>query len=803
MAKSSRSSRSPRPKSTLRNSRATVSGPAEPDASGVGNIVAEKAAGAQEVASAFAFNLNKAAEYDPHAALAPPQGESVTPADPIVGASTVRELNGSEKVGSGGPTIGQNSTVGPLDRVRVDSTKRALTTNQGVRIGDNQSSLKAGLRGPTLLEDFILREKITHFDHERIPERIVHARGSAAHGYFECTKALSEYTRASLFAEVGKQTPVFVRFSTVLGERGSTDTARDVRGFAVKFYTDEGNWDLVGNNIPVFFIQDAMKFPDLVHAAKPEPHFAMPQAASAHDTFWDFASLMPEITHMLMWAMSDRAIPRSYRTMQGFGVHTYRLVNARNESHFVKFHWSPKAGTHSLVWDEAVKISGADSDFHRRDLWEAIEAGAYPEYELGLQIFTEEQAEGFTFDVLDATKIVPEELVPIVPVGRLVLNRNPDNFFAETEQVAFCVAHVVPGLDFSNDPLLAGRIHSYVDTQISRLGGPNFHEIPINAPIAQVHNNQRDGMHRQAIHRGKVSYEPNSLGGGCPFQAGVAGFVSFPEPRDENDHKVRGKAERFADHYTQATLFWNSQTDVEKQHIINAFRFELSRVQVPAVRERMVSGLMNVASELAQAVAEGLGISDMPAPMPKVMTRDVKPEVSVSPALSLFARPGDGSIRTRRVAILVADGCNGEALAELADRLTNACAVPRFVSTALGSIQPASGDAIEIDVSLEAAPAVLYDAVVLPDGTDAINTLRADGRILEFIKDQYRHCKPILAAGAGKQLLDACAIEASLPNGEPDPGLIVATDVGAATDDFIAAIAKHRHFGRETDPPRV
>ena len=588
----------------------------------------KKAAATQEVASAFAFNPTKAAEYDPAAALTPLEGASVRPADPIAGASTVSELNGSDKVGSGGPNIGQNPTAGPLDRVRVDSTDRAITTNQGVPVGDNQNSLKAGLRGPTLLEDFILREKITHFDHERIPERIVHARGSAAHGYFECTKALTEFTRASLFAEVGKQTPVFVRFSTVLGERGSTDTARDVRGFAVKFYTDEGNWDLVGNNIPVFFIQDAMKFPDLVHAAKPEPHFAMPQAGSAHDTFWDFASLMPEITHMLMWAMSDRAIPRSYRTMQGFGVHTYRLVNDQGASHFVKFHWSPKAGTHSLVWDEAVKISGADSDFHRRDLWEAIEAGAYPEYELGLQIFTEEQAEGFTFDVLDATKIVPEELVPIVPVGRMVLNRNPDNFFAETEQVAFCVAHVVPGIDFSNDPLLAGRIHSYVDTQISRLGGPNFHEIPINAPIAQVHNNQRDGMHRQAIHRGRVSYEPNSLGGGCPFQAGAAGFVSFPDRREEGDHKVRGKAERFADHYTQATLFWNSQTDVEKQHIINAFRFELSRVQTPAVRERMVSGLMNVAAELAKPVAAGLGIRELPTPMPKVMTRDVTPEVA-------------------------------------------------------------------------------------------------------------------------------------------------------------------------------
>jgi catalase len=754
------------------------------------------------VSASFTFNPNKAAEYDPDAALAPPKGASVKPLDPIAGASTVSEVNGSDKVGSGGPTIGRNPTVGPLDRVRVDSTGRQLTTNQGVPIGDNQSSLKAGLRGPTLLEDFILREKITHFDHERIPERIVHARGSAAHGFFECTKALGEFTRASLFAEVGKQTPVFVRFSTVLGERGSTDTARDVRGFAVKFYTDEGNWDLVGNNIPVFFIQDAMKFPDLVHAAKPEPHFAMPQAGSAHDTFWDFASLMPEITHMLMWAMSDRAIPRSYRTMQGFGVHTYRLVNERGESRFVKFHWSPRAGTHSLVWDEAVKISGADSDFHRRDLWEAIEAGAYPEYELGLQIFTEEQAEAFSFDVLDATKIVPEELVPVVPVGRMVLNRNPDNFFAETEQVAFCVAHVVPGVDFSNDPLLAGRIHSYVDTQISRLGGPNFHEIPINAPIAQAHNNQRDGMHRQAIHRGRVSYEPNSLGGGCPFQAGVSGFVSLPEGRDDGDHKVRGKAERFADHYTQATLFWNSQTDVEKQHIINAFRFELSRVQVPAVRERMVSGLRNVAAELAESVATGLGMREMPPPMPKV-GRDVTPEVSASPALSLFARPGDGSIRTRRIAIIVADGCDGAAVTALADRLTDEGAVPRFVSTKLGSVQPASGDAIEVDVSLEAAPAVLYDALVLPDGAEAVDALRADGRAVEFVKDQYRHCKPILVLGASSDLIAACGIDPVLPNGRPDPGLIVATGDGAAADDFIAAVAKHRHFARETDPPRV
>ena len=802
MAKSSKSSKAGKAKSTVRNSRTTISGPARTDASGTSDVLSEKLAGTQDLASSFAFNRNKPAEYDPEAMLALPEGASAKPADPIVGASTVTELNSSEKTGSGAP-IGRNPTVGSLDRVRVDSTDRELTTNQGVPVADNQNSLKAGLRGPTLLEDFILREKITHFDHERIPERIVHARGSAAHGYFECTKALTDFTRASVFSEVGKQTPVFVRFSTVVGERGSTDTARDVRGFAVKFYTDEGNWDLVGNNIPVFFIQDAMKFPDLVHAVKPEPHFAMPQASSAHDTFWDFAGLMPEITHMLMWVMSDRAIPRSYRTMQGFGVNTYRLVNADGQSVFVKFHWNPAAGTHSLVWDEAVKISGADSDFHRRDLWEAIEGGAYPEYELGLQIITEEQADSFSFDVLDATKIVPEELVPVTPVGRLVLNRNPDNFFAETEQVAFCVAHVVPGIDFSNDPLLAGRIHSYVDTQISRLGGPNFHEIPINSPLAQVHNNQREGMHRQAIHRGRVAYEPNSLGGGCPFQAGMTGFVSFPEPREQDDHKVRGKPERFADHYAQATLFWNSQSDVEKQHIVNAFRFELSRVQTPAVRERMVSGLMNVAPELAEAVARGLGMRDLPPPMPKVMAEEVASEVAKSPSLSLFARPGDGSIRARRIAILVADGFEDAPLNALVERLTREGAVARFVAPTLGIVQSVGGDPIEADVSLEATPAVLYDAVALPDGADAVSELRSNGRTLEFLKDQYRHCKPILVAGASRALLDACGIATNLPDGKPDPGLVVASDSNTAIGQFIAAIAKHRHFARETDPPRV
>jgi catalase len=594
---------------------------------------------------------------------------------------------------------------------------------------------------------------------------------------------------------------VFVRFSTVIGERGSADTVRDVRGFAVKFYTDEGNWDLVGNNIPVFFIQDAMKFPDLVHAAKPEPHFAVPQASTAHDTFWDFISLMPESTHMILWAMSDRAIPRSYRMMQGFGVHTFRLVNENGESRFVKFHWRPLAGTHSLDWDEAVKIAGADADYHRRDLWEAIESGAYPEYEFGMQIFSEEEAAKFSFDVLDSTKIVPEELVPIVPVGKMVLNRNPDNFFAETEQVAFCAAHIVPGLDFSNDPLLAGRIHSYQDTQISRLGGPNFHEIPINAPVAPTHNNQREGMHRQAINRGRVAYEPNSLGGGCPFQAGTAGFTSFPEPLIGD--QVRAKPERFADHYTQATLFWNSQTAVEKAHIIRAFRFELSRAQVPAVRERVVAMLANVADDLAANVAQGLGMP-VPTALPKVIEKPPVPEIKESPALSLFARPGDGSISTRKIAILVANGVTGD-LKALHDGLAAQGAIPRFVGARLGSVVTADENPIEVDATLESVPAVLYDALVVPSGRVAIKTLGNLGQAAEFVKEQYRHCKPILVLGAGQDLLENVGVPLTLSNGDPDPGLLKFPDenMDSALGEFIKAIAKHRHFARETDPPPV
>ncbi len=783
----------------------TVSGPTANATTPTRDDNAAKMEGTNTLSTAIEANTNKPFEYGREGALTPRQGEAFVPNDPIVGASTVTESQESDKVGSGGATVGTNRTIRPLDDVRADGSGQRLTTNQGVPLSDNQHSLKAGLRGPTLLEDFILREKITHFDHERIPERIVHARGSAAHGYFECYAPLDQYTQASVFSEAGKQTPVFVRFSTVLGERGSTDTARDARGFAVKFYTDEGNWDLVGNNMPVFFIQDAMKFPDLVHAAKPEPHNAMPQAGSAHDTFWDFASLMPEITHMLMWAMSDRGIPRSYRMMQGFGVHTFRLVNANGDAHFVKFHWTPKAGTHALLWDEAVKISGADSDFHRRDLWEAIEAGEGPEYELGLQIFTEKDADGFSFDVLDPTKIVPEELVPVVPVGKMILNRNPDNFFAETEQVAFCTAHIVPGIDFSNDPLLAGRIHSYVDTQISRLGGPNFHEIPINAPLAQVHNNQRDGMHRQAIHRGRVSYEPNSLGGGCPFQAGEAGFVTYAPPTEPEPSKVRGNPEKFADHYTQARLFWNSQTPVEQSHIASAFTFELTRVQVPAIRERIVAGLLNVDQTLAEAVADGLGISPLPEPLPKAAPVDVVPEVTTSPALSMTARPGDGRIATRRVAILVADGVNSAGVAAVAARLREEGAVPRVLAPRLGKVATSDGDFLEADGTVAAMPSVLFDAVAVAGGDKAVQVLLADGRVPEFLKDQYRHCKPMLMLGNSAELLNAAGIPPVLVTGDPDPGLIMGDDDGNvdALDAFVRAVARHRVFERETDPPVV
>jgi catalase len=793
------------PSALSSSAQSTIAGPAVDDAPRrSANPLIEKMRGTQNLVSKLPFNSNKPGEYGALTVEADP-GQSAEPDGPSVTASTLTEVIDSPKTGKGKPALGANPTNGPLDRVRVDSSGQVLTTNQGVPVADNQHSLKVGLRGPALLEDFILREKITHFDHERIPERVVHARGSAAHGFFECYEPLSDITAASLFSESGKRTPVFVRFSTVIGERGSADTARDVRGFAVKFYTDQGNWDLVGNNIPVFFIQDAMKFPDLVHAAKPEPHFAIPQASTAHDNFWDFVSLMPESAHMLMWVMSDRAIPRSYRMMQGFGVHSFRFVTADGESTFVKFHWRPLAGTHSLDWDEAVKIAGADPDFHRRDLWEAIEAGAFPEYELGVQLFSEADAERYSFDILDATKLIPEELVPVRPIGRMVLNRNPDNFFSETEQVAFCTAHIVPGLDFSNDPLLAGRIHSYIDTQITRLGGPNFHEIPINAPVVEVHNNQREGFHRQTINRGRVDFEPNSLAGGCPFQAGkMNGFTSFPQPIEGD--KVRGKPERFADHYSQATLFYNSQTPIEQAHIQRAFRFELTRVQTPAVRERVVALLANVDRDLAGGLAKDLGMPEVPPALPRVLDTPMRAEVETSPALSLFARPGEVGIATRRVAIVVADGTDLATATSIHATLTKQGAVPRYVGVRLGMVTAEDGGTLPVEVTLEAMPSVLFDALVLPGGRAASETLGNVGHALEYIKDQFRHCKPILALGTAADLLENAGVPAKLMNGEDDPGLIIERDeeqVDTAVDAFITALAAHRHFARAMDPPGV
>ena len=773
----------------------TDSGPAAPPAPDTGSPAMKRAAAVAATAQAQPQHANKADEYGEAGARCPYRGAQVAPPDDSVGASSLSERERNAKTGEPAEA-GVNAVDGQLGRVRADGQGQALTTNQGVAVSDNQHSLKAGLRGPALLKDFILREKITHFDHERIPERIVHARGSAAHGYFECYEPLTDLTRASLFAEQGKRTPVFVRFSTVAGERGSKDTARDVRGFAVKFYTDEGNWDLVGNNMPVFFIQDAMKFPDLVHAVKPEPHHGMPQAASAHDTFWDFVSLMPESTHMLMWLMSDRAIPRSYRMMQGFGVHTFRFVNARGESRLVKFHWNPLQGTHSQVWDEAVKVSGADPDFHRRDLWEAIDAGHGPQWELGVQVFTEEEAERFSFDVLDATKIVPEELVPVRPIGRMVLDRNPDNFFAETEQVAFCAAHVVPGVDFTNDPLLAGRIHSYVDTQISRLGGPNFHEIPINAPLAPVHNNQRDGMHRQAVHRGRVAYEPNSLAGGCPFQAGMEGYVSFPEPVGGDE--LRGHPEKFAEHYNQASLFYHSQVDWERRHLASAFAFELSKVTVAAVRQRMVASLRNVSDELAQSVADRLGMA-LPEPMPRAVRQVPRPEVEQSPSLSLTARPGQAGVATRKIAILVAEGVDGAAVSAVAQALIQAGAVVRLVGQRIGPVATAEGDALDADASLDNQPSAVFDGAVVPGGGTAVDRWRQDGRALEFVRDTYRHGKTLLAMGEGADLLEAAGIDPAWR----DDGLVVDQAPAQAAKLFIDSLARHRHPERETSPPRV
>ncbi|WP_148715383.1 catalase HPII [Chitinolyticbacter meiyuanensis] len=666
----------------------------------------------------------------------------------------------------------------------------ALSTNQGARIADNQNSLRAGTRGPTLLEDFVLREKITHFDHERIPERVVHARGEAAHGVFQVYESLADLTCAGFLQDPAKQTPVFVRFSTVAGSRGSADTVRDVRGFAVKFYTDEGVFDLVGNNIPVFFIQDAIKFPDLVHALKPEPDSEMPQAASAHDTFWDFISLMPESTHMILWLMSDRAIPRSHRMMEGFGVHTFRLVNASGHARFVKFHWKPVLGIHALAWDEAQKLAGHDADFHRRDLWEAIQAGDYPEWELGLQIVEEADADRLGFDLLDATKLIPENLVPVRRVGRLTLNRNPDNFFAETEQVAFHPGNLVPGIDFTADPLLQGRLFSYLDTQLLRLGGPNFHEIPINRGICPFHNNQRDGFKRHAIATGRVAYEPNSLADGAPHEVApeAGGFHSVPEPL--NSPKLRIRSASFGEHFEQARLFWISQSGIEQDHIVEAFTFELGKVTVPAVRERMVKVLETVDAALAQRVAEGLGLVAGGKPPAQTAT-----PLQPSPELSMIGS-GDGSIRTRKVAILVADGVDDAALDAVRRALETGGAHALLIAARLGTFTAASGATLQVDHTFATMPSVAFDAVFVPGG--AVETLSNSGEAVYYLLEAYKHGKAIAATGEAVDLFDEIGI---LPDdcGGSLNGVVCQCDgatLETVAERFIAAIARHRFWQR-------
>jgi catalase len=706
-----------------------------------------------------------------------------------------------------------------LEQFREDGAGEYLTTNQGARINDDQNSLKAGARGPSLLEDFHFREKMTHFDHERIPERVVHARGAAAHGYFQVYESMAPYTKAKFLQDPSVKTPVFVRFSTVVGSRGATDLARDVRGFAVKFYTEEGNYDLVGNNIPVFFIQDAIKFPDLVHAIKPEPHREIPQGASAHDTFWDFVSLMPESMHMLMWLMSDRAIPRSLRMMEGFGVHSFRFINAEGKARFVKFHWKPLLGVHSVLWDEAQKISGQDPDFHRRDLWEAIENGDYPEWEFGVQLVEEADEHAFDFDLLDATKIIPEEVVPVKRIGKLTLNRNPDNFFAETEQVAFHPGHIVPGIDFTSDPLLQGRLFSYTDTQLIRLGGPNFHEIPINRPVAPLHNHQRDGYMRQTINRGRASYEPNSLGGGCPMQAkaDMGGFVSYAEKLE--GYKVRGRSASFFDHFSQAALFWNSQSDPEKEHLVQAFCFELGKVEVPDIRKRMVGLLAHVDDTLADRVAQGLGLSvptklDKPLNMSvpadgdvkQFQPKPVKKPAGHSAALSMASTVKD-SVKTRRVAILAADGVGDAELSAITQALTAVGAQAKVVAPRLGALKSASGAEINIDFSLLTAGSVLFDAVYVPGGERSVEALKAEANALHFINEAYKHCKTIAATGAGVELLRASylgtepILEPSAGGNQlvPNEGVIIGRDaeVGNVAAEFIHAIARHRHWHRE------
>ena len=678
-------------------------------------------------------------------------------------------------------TMRQADVRGSGDEIQqqADASHPLMTTAQGIPVADNQNSLKAGPRGPTLLEDFILREKITHFDHERIPERIVHARGSGAHGYFELTKSLSRFTSAEILSKTGVRTPVFCRFSTVAGGAGSVDTPRDVRGFAVKFYTQQGNWDLVGNNVPVFFIQDAMKFPDLVHSVKMEPDRAYPQAGSAHDTFWDFISFTPEAFHMIMWAMSDRTIPRSLRTMEGFGVHSFRLLDAKGNSTFVKFHWRPKLGLQSTVWDEAVKLQAADNDFHRRDLFEAIQSGNAPEWELAVQLFTEEQAAQFPYDHLDPTKLIPEETIPLQVIGRMVLDRWPDNFFAETEQVAFCPANLVPGIDFSNDPLLQGRLFSYLDTQLSRLGGPNFHQIPINAPKCPFANHQRDGHMQMEIPKGRVNYEPSSLQGDSPRASASAGFRSFQEPLE--NAKVRLRPESFADHYSQARLFYRSQSRIEQAHIASALVFELSKVETAHVREAVVGHLRHIDADLAARVADGLGLEAMPpAPPCKVAPQDLP----LSPALRIIDRMKP-TLQGRCVGILIDDGSDAAALKALRKAAEKDGATVKIVAPKIGGATLSDGKREKADGQLAGTPSMVFDAVALLLSTEAGKALAQEAAAVDWVRDAFGHLKAIAHDAGAKAVLEAGKIKA-------DEGVVAASDSAG----FIKA-ARTRQWARE------
>ncbi|WP_151748255.1 catalase HPII [Acinetobacter lactucae] len=673
-----------------------------------------------------------------------------------------------------------------LDSVRDDATKEALTTNQGVKIADNENSLRAGIRGSTLLEDFILREKITHFDHERIPERIVHARGVGAHGYFQAYEGNERLTKAGFLTDPSIQTPIFVRFSTVQGPRGSADTVRDIRGFAIKFYTQEGNFDLVGNNAPVFFVQDGIKFPDFVHAVKPEPDTEIPTGASAHDTFWDFVSLVPESAHAVIWAMSDRAIPRNLRSIQGFGVHTFRLINAEGKSHFVKFHWTPKQGLSALVWDEAQKLAGKDPDFHRRDLYEAIENGVYPEWELGVQIVEEEDEMNFDFDLLDPTKIIPEELVPVTPIGRFVLNRNVDNFFAETEQVAFCPGHIVPGIDFTNDPLLQARLFSYTDTQLSRLGGPNFHQIPINKPVCPFHNNQRDGIHQHTIHKGQASYQPNSIDNDWPAEtppaASNGGFESYPEKI--SGHKLRQRSETFSDHFSQPRLYYKSLAPHEQKHVVDAYTFELSKVQRKHIRERQVQQILaNIDLDLARQVGANLGIE-----VPDLTLDYKKTTVEKSAKLSFLAFPPE-DIQGRKVAVLIHNLVKSDELEAMKNWAIKEGVTLHLLAPSLAPVKDHQDKIITADGMQMAEPSIAYDAVIIPDG-DNLNVVLQDGVARHYVLEAYKHLKPIAFLGNKSDLLEPLGLVA-------DEGTLVEDEFQQIAEKFKNLIMAHRVWSRE------